>query len=170
MSCLITGGFAYGCRDSVAGIKAIYIANYNENQTYTLDSANVITAVGITSPADAYYTYFQNPETAMFDQTLNASNGAVFYKQSLTLQFPKNGNALKNLIVTLNQARLSVIVKDASDNYWLMGVHSGVYSTSGSLNSGKVLGDFNGVNLVLEANDPSPAYKIDDINLFDIVE
>jgi len=168
MSCLINTGYSLGCRDSIGGIQAAYIGNFNSAQTYTLDADENIT--GVTGSTVSYYTFEQEVESGEFNQEgqYSTENGTIFFNQTLTLMFHKNDAALRNLLLVLSQANLSVIVKDQRGEYWLLGFQNGVRAISGAMNTGKAFGDMNGVLITLEGKEPEPAHRIDDITLFTI--
>lgn len=169
MSCLINSGYALGCRDSVGGISLAYIGNFNADAGYLYDGSENI--VGVTGSTVSYYTFEQEMETGAFAQegAYSTENGTVFFTQNLSLIFHKNDAALRNQLLVLSQANLSVIVKDQRGEYWLVGKQNGVRVTAGSMNTGKAYGDLNGVTLTLTGKEPEPAYRIDDITDFIIV-
>jgi hypothetical protein len=168
MSCILDSGYTLACRDSVGGIQAAYIGNFETGQLYTLDGDSQI--VGVTGSLVSYYTFEQEMESAEFNQEgqYSTENGTVFFDQQLTLMFHKNDADLRNLLLVLSQANLSVIVKDQRGKYWLMGYQNGVRAISGAQNTGKAFGDMNGVTITLQGKEPEPAHPIDDINIFTI--
>jgi hypothetical protein len=169
MSCLINSGYALGCRDNIGGIQVAYIGNFNSGQLYTLDADNNI--VGLTgSSASSYFTFEQEMENGEFNQEgqYSTENGTIFFQQDLTLMFHKNDADLRNLLLVLSQANLSVIVRDQRNEYWLLGYQNGVRVVSGAMNTGKAFGDMNGVTITLQGKEPVPAHRIDDIGIFTI--
>lgn len=170
MSCILNSGYSLSCRDSIGGIQAAFIGNFETNQLYTLDATSDI--VGLTgSTSSTYHSFEQEMESAEFIQEgqFSTENGTVFFDQQLTLMFHKNDSDLRNLLLVLSQANLSVIVKDQRGEYWLMGFQNGVRAISGSQNAGKAFGDMNGVTITLQGKEPEPAHRIDNINVFTIV-
>lgn len=168
MACLLTNGYSLGCRDSIGGIQEVYIGNFPAGQTYSLDASDNITAVGGTTAS--YYTFEQEMESGEYNQTgaYSTENGTVFFDQQLTIMLHKNDAALRNQLLVLSQANMSVIVRDQRDEYWLMGYQNGVRAINGSMNTGKAFGDMNGITITLQAKEPTPAYRIDDISIFTI--
>jgi hypothetical protein len=160
MSCLITNGYVLGCRDSIGGIQEAYIGNFESGATYTLSSDDTITAFGGTTAS--FFTFEQEIETGEFNQTgeYSTENGTVFFDQQLTLMFHKNDSALRNQLLLLSQANMSVIVKDQRGEYWLMGFQNGVRAINGAQNTGKAFGDMNGVTITLQGKEPEPAHRI----------
>lgn len=159
MSCTLSSGNQLGCRSNVGGIKSIYISNYADNETYTLDANSQIT--GITS-ANTYYLFETRSQSSELNETVNPSieNGTLFYTQELTMSFDKNEVALRNQIALMAQAQLRVIVLDQNGTYQLMGKVNGADITAGSLPRGKAYGDKNGASLSITAYEPAPMHFI----------
>jgi hypothetical protein len=169
MSCILNKGYSLSCRDSIGGIQAAFIGNFETDQLYTLDADNNITGLTGTTQS-TYHAFEQEVETGEFNQEgqYSTENGTVFFEQELTLMLHKNDADLRNLLLVLSQANLSVIVKDQRGEYWLMGFQNGVRAISGSQNAGKEFGDMNGVVITLQGKEPEPAHRIDDITVFNI--
>jgi hypothetical protein len=160
MSCLLSTGYTLGCRDSIGGIQEVWIGNFKSGATYTLDANERITTFSGTTAS--YFKFEQEMETGQFNQTgaYSTENGTVFFTQEAMLTFHKNDAALRNQLLVLSQANMSVIVRDQRGELWLMGYQNGVRTTAGSMNAGKAFGDLNGVTLTLQAKEPEPAYSI----------
>jgi len=162
MSCLIENGYTLGCRDSIGGVKGVYIATFDPVASYSIIVGEIGNYATATTPIPVHYKYDQFTEAASFAQTGNFSleNGSVFYDQQLTLMFHKQDTTLRNRLVLLAQGRLSLIVEDQNGNYWLMGKENGVYAVSADMQSGKAFGDMNGVTLTLQGKEREPAYRL----------
>lgn len=160
MSCLINTGYTLGCRDSIGGIKAVYIGNFDSGATYTLGADDRI--IAFTGSTVSYYTFEQEMETGEFNQNgaYSIENGTLFFDQQLTLTFHKNDATLRNQLLVLSQANMSVIVEDQRGLFWLMGYQNGVRALSGSMNTGKAYGDLNGFTITLQSKEPEPAHNI----------
>lgn len=160
MSCLLTSGYTLGCRDSIGGIKKAYIGNFNSGATYTFGGDDTIT--GFSGATVSYFTFEQEIETGEFNQTgaYSTENGTVFFDQQLSLMFHKNDSTLRNQLLVLSQANMSVIVEDQRGEYWLMGIQNGVRAINGAQNTGRAYGDMNGVTITLQGKEPEPAHRI----------
>lgn len=156
MSCTLSQGFQLGCKDNVGGIRTVYISNFSDNETYSYDANNQIT--GITSGA-TYYKFEVRPQSAGFNETINASieNGTLFYTQELALSFDKNTVELRNQMYLLAQAQMRVIVLDQNGLYRLVGRVNGADITAGTIPTGTAFGDKNGYDLTISAYEPQPS-------------
>lgn len=169
MSCLISSGYTLGCRDNIGGVLRVFIGNFDPDAVYTESTDGEITAVtpSTTSPT-TYYAFEQEMETASFNQEgqYSTENGTVFFDQQLSLMFHKNDATLRNLLIVLSQANLSVIVVDQRGSAWLMGRQNGVRAISGTKSTGQAYGDMNGVTITLQGKEPEPANPIPDLSIF----
>lgn len=162
MSCIIDDGYALGCRDSMGGIKTVYITNFDPLAAFSTIAGEIGNYATATTPAPVYYKFDQFTEAASFTQTgtYSLENGTVFYDQQLTLMFHKQSTELRNKLLVLSQARMHIIIEDQNGNYWLMAKENGAYALSADIQSGKAFGDMNGVTLVLQGKEKEPAIKI----------
>jgi len=160
MACLLSTGYTLGCRDSIGGIQDVWIGNYSGTASYTLSATNTITA--FSGGTVSYFKFEQEMETGQFNQNgaYSVENGTVFFQQELLLTFHKHDATLRNQLLVLSQANMSVIVKDQRGVYWLMGYQTGVRATAGAMNTGKAFGDLNGFTITLTAKEPEPALPI----------
>tara|TARA_R100000544_G_C2221579_1_gene57902 strand:- start:195 stop:707 length:513 start_codon:yes stop_codon:yes gene_type:complete len=159
MSCILSSGIALGCKDSLGGIKEVYIANYDKTAVYAYDSDDIID--GLTG-AGTFYTFEQRNEAGEFTQTGNHSveNGTNFWSQMVNLVFTKNDAENRNILKVLAQSKLLIIVKDQNDSYWVVGEGNGADLTASTVGAGKAYGDLNGSTVSFEAKEKAPARQM----------
>lgn len=164
MSCILANGISLGCKDSLGGIKEVYIASFNNAEAFTYDADGVID--GASGTAD-FYTFEMRQEQGQFVQNGNHSieNGTNFWSQEVSLVFTKNDATDRNTLLVLAQSTLLVIVKDQNGSYWLVGEKNGAELTASSQSSGKAYGDMNGTTLTITGKEASPARRIDETAL-----
>lgn len=152
MACNITiSGRGLQCKDALGGIKEVWIGQYSGTGQYAAPAAGAI--------ADAAASGFQvdlfemQQGSSSFTQTVTASteNGSVYYTQVLSLSFNKMLAIDVAQAFELNRGRLTVIVVDKNDQYWVMGHKNGVEVTGGTFVSGQAVGDLNGMTIELTA-------------------
>jgi len=167
MSCILGSGIALGCKDSLGGIKEVYIANYSGATTYTYDADDIIDTVTL---GGSFYTFEQRNEAGEFTQTGNHSveNGSNFWSQMVNLVFTKNDAENRNILKVLAQSRLLIIVKDQNDSYWVVGEGNGADLTASTVGAGKAYGDLNGSTVSFEAKEKAPARQISQV-AFDLL-
>ena len=155
MACQLIKGNEILCRDSVGGVKTIYLANFENVQGTTISSGicTDITMAGTTK----FYTFQLSKEDAQFDSNVVASleNSTVYFEETLTFSMNKMSASLMNQIKNLAQARLMAIVLDNNGTYWVAGVTLGVDLTEGTASTGKAFGDGNKAILTFVGKEPS---------------
>jgi hypothetical protein len=148
MACDIANGRLEVCKDAVGGIDAIYFINYGiEAADITYDGTNtdVIDAVtGVTS----LYKY-ELKGTNVFTQVVTSSreNGTSFVEQTLSVQLKKQDIATHKTVKLLSYGRPHIIIRDRNDKFYLAGLNWGMELTTGNVESGTAMGDFNGYSL-----------------------
>lgn len=161
MSCSLTTGYALGCRDSVGGIKQIFVQAFNATGSVNVNATNTVT--GFTGySASGFFEYDLTKATSSMTETLNASveNGSIFYAPEVTFTINKLQVAVRNELRLLARGRLLVIVQDNNSRYWVLGSANGMEATAGTAGTGTAFGDRNGYELTLSGMEPDPMLLI----------
>jgi hypothetical protein len=155
MSCALTAGYSLACKDSVGGLKEVYLENFGDI-TYGAESSGVISTV-----TGSFYKYELPMNTAQFTETVTSSveNGTTFYQTELSIVLPKLTASLRNQLKLLAQAKLAVIAVDRNGEKWIMGLENGVYLTTGTSATGTAMGDLNGMTLTFTSMEKSPVVE-----------
>tara|TARA_R110000787_G_scaffold43672_3_gene106983 strand:- start:4207 stop:4731 length:525 start_codon:yes stop_codon:yes gene_type:complete len=164
MACSITiTGRALQCKDALGGIRKAYIGLYTGTDQYATPSAG---AIADSSAALVLYEFDMQSGSSSFTQTVNASteNGSVFYTQVLALSFNKMIAEDVAELGDLNKARLTIVVVDKNDQYWVMGNTSGCEVTGGTFVSGQAMGDLNGATMEVTAMEITAAPRLTTIS------
>jgi hypothetical protein len=159
MACDITSGRILDCKDSVGGIKAVYIGNYLDmpNQAnWAAASNDTVTAIG----AQTFFEFELRPELSSLTVNYNSdpSTGTTFFEQVLSLTFQKLTATDIADIRLLCQGRPNIWVLDNSDNCWLIGAEHGCNVTGGSLQTGVAMGDLVGFTMDFTAKETNPVW------------
>jgi hypothetical protein len=156
MACNLTRSRAEACKDTVAGIKKIYFADFGDLGAITLTNDEVTNLTGVAGDLDLH-TYEVKGNNS-FETTVNASreNGTVFYEQVLNITLKKLTKEDNKELKLLAAGRPHIFVVDQNDNVFLMGKENGADVTAGTVSTGNALGDFNGYNLTFTAQEVSP--------------
>lgn len=162
MACNLTRSRAEACKDTVAGIKKIYFADFGTLGTITSVDDEITdmtgTTVGAVDNSLTLFTYEVKGNNS-FETTINASreNGTVFYEQVLNITLKKLTKEDHKELKLLAAGRPHVFIVDQNDNVFLMGKENGSDVTAGTVSTGNALGDFNGYNLTFTAMEKDPA-------------
>ena len=162
MSCILANGIALGCKDSLGGIKEVYIGSTNATTVFTYDADDVITGA---TAAPNFFTFEQRNEQGEFVQTGQHSveNGTNFWEQSVSLIFTKNDAEDRNTLMLLAQSTLMIIVLDQNGKYWVVGESNGADLTASTQSAGKSYGDLNGTTVSFMGKESSPAREMDSV-------
>ena len=162
MSCILANGIALGCKDSLGGIKEVYIGSTNATTVFTYDVNDVITGA---TAAPNFFTFEQRNEQGEFVQTGQHSveNGTNFWEQSVSLIFTKNDAEDRNTLMLLAQSTLMIIVLDQNGKYWVVGESNGADLTASTQSAGKAYGDLNGTTVSFMGKESSPAREMDSV-------
>ena len=161
MSCALTTGYALGCRDSVGGIKTIYVQAFNPTGSCNTNVSGSVT--GFTGYASGgFFEYDLTKATSSMTETLNASieNGSLFYTPEVTFTINKLQVAVRNELRLLARNRLLVIVQDNNNRYWVLGAANGLEATAGTAGTGTAFGDRSGYEMTLTGMEPDPMLLI----------
>jgi len=172
MACDISNGRIEQCKDSVSGIKSVYIINFDklnsDSVTYLttpVGSEDVIdTWVPIdTATAMNLYKYELKSTTNSFTTAINSSrdNGTTFFTQTLVAALKRQDAATTKNVKLLAYGRPRIVVRTMTDQFFLMGLDQGADVSAGEISTGAALGDFNGYSLTFTAEEELPANFID---------
>jgi len=155
MSCSITSGYTLDCKESVGGIKAVYIADFT-SITYDTPAGGVIADV----TTGDFFLFELPPQTGNFTITANSSieNQSTFYQTELVIALPRLSTTARNQFMVLTKGRFAIIVLDRLGNQYVLGYENGCFATTGTAVSGTAMGDLNGQNLTFTSLETQAPY------------
>lgn len=158
MACDLTLGRLEPCKDSVGGIKAIYFFNFGEarfevtsNEVTEIDDGTAITA------ATAYKWDVKGGNGLEQTIVTDRAAGTTYFDQVLTMLFKKMDVATTNQIKLLAYGRPHIVVHLNNGDALLVGKDFGTDVTGGTIVTGVAMGDLNGYNLTMTAQETLPA-------------
>ena len=160
MPCALTQGYTLDCKDSLGGIKAVWLINH-ANVTAITEASGIVSAI-TKAASKVFYKYELVKNTGALTETVTASveNGTVFYAQELTVVLNKLQANTRNEILLLAKNTLMAVVQDANDKYWLLGRYSGLDVTGGTAATGTAQGDRNGYSLTFTGGEKELAPEV----------
>jgi len=175
MACDITAGRIEQCKDSVSGLKSIFIINYEklnaDSAVYNTTDAGKEDELKTWVPVDtttALHLYkFELKSTAnSFTTAINSSrdNGTTFFTQTLVAALKRQDVVTTKNVKLLAYGRPRIVVRTMTDQFFLMGLDQGADVSAGEISSGAALGDFNGYSLTFTAEEELPANFLDCTN------
>ena len=159
MACDLSSGRVVDCKDSVGGIKTVYIGNYAvmpAGADWAAASNDTVTAI----TAQTFYQFDVRPETSSLTVSFQSdpANGTTFFEQSLSVTFQKLDATDIADIRVLCQGRPNIWVLDNNDNVFLLGAVHGCNVQGGSLVSGQGFGDLSGYTIDFVGREANPVF------------
>lgn len=159
MACDLSSGRVVDCKDSVGGIKTVYIGNYADmpaGSAWAAASNDTVTAI----EAQTFYQFDVRPETSSLTVSFQSdpANGTTFFEQSLSVTFQKLDATDIADIKVMCQGRPNIWVLDNNDNVFLLGAVHGCNVQGGSLVSGQGFGDLSGYTIDFVGREANPVF------------
>lgn len=160
MPCALSQNYTLDCKDSLGGIKTLWLINH-ANVTALTEASGIVSAI-TKAAGKVFYKYELVKNTGALTETITASveNGTVFYAQELSIVLNKLQANTRNEILLLAQSTLMAVVQDANDKYWLLGRVQGVDVTGGTAATGTAQGDRNGYALTFTGSEKQLAPEV----------
>ena len=145
-------GMGLDCRESVGGIKEVYILGDRSEATVVgPEISDAITGITLKADSDKFLPYKFRKQTGSMVSTINTSeeNGTTFVQTDVTLVFHKMEAKKRLEIASLMVGDCAMLVKDGNNKYWYLGLDEPVTMTAGTAGTGTAKGDKNGYDLTL---------------------
>ena len=161
MACELTAGFALDCKETVGGIKAIFLQQLVDFQSGVTVDGTSQEIDGL--PTASVYQYSLPKHTGSFTEEVASSveNGTIFYTQTVTATFFKLSAARRKQLELVAKNRLVVFVQDNNNNIWMVGKVDGAEVTAASTATGTAKGDLNGYTITFTAEEINKAYRLE---------
>ena len=161
MACALTQNIPLDCRQTVGGIKSIFVTNLLNQTAEPTVSGGTVTAYTL-STGNRFWRYDFRKQTGEYTETetLSDPNWTIFYASDIKIQFTKLEVNKRNEMYLLGQNDLVVIVLDNNGQYWLVGTRNGITLTKVDGKSGKNFGDLNGYQIEMKGAEPFAAYLL----------
>lgn len=156
MACAVTKGRSLPCKNSVGGLKAIYILEYSD-AVASLEDANGTVTLPATG-SDFFKFEIKGNSSLETSVTSSRENGTTFYETTLNVTFTFLDVATQEEIKLLNAGRAHYVVEDYNGNYFLIGKEHGAEITGGTIVTGAAMGDLSGFTLVATAQETAPPF------------
>jgi len=175
MACNLTMGRLVDCKDTIGGLKTIFIAktysdNVRTNATFVvngtdalqIDNAGFANWSGADTNVMTLYRYELRPNLSSMTVNVNSdpAAGTTFFQQTLSVTLQKLDAAMTNELKLITYNRAQVFVMDTNDNIWLMGIDNGCDVTGGTIVTGTAKGDLNGYTLEFASEEKQPLYMV----------
>ena len=170
MACDITRGRLIDCKDSIGGLKAIYICkSYNNNieQVATIANTEMTDASFATWSGQVAaktivfkYDLVQNLSSMTVNINSDNANGTTFFDQTLSVTLQKIDHDMTNELRLMAYTRSQIFVQDSMDNVFLLGLVNGCLVTGGTVVTGTAKGDMSGYTIEWAAQEDNALIQI----------
>lgn len=174
MACDLTKGRQVDCKDSIGGLRTMYILpNYCGNIEA---SAEISTDLEMTDADFADWDTYGDPTTdkqtlLQYDLRPNVSSltvnfnsdaatGTTFWTSVLSVTLQKLDHDTTNQLKLAAYNRSQIFVRDAMDNIFLLGMNAGCNITSGTMVTGAAKGDLSGYTLEFTSEEKLPPIQV----------
>lgn len=164
MGCPITlKGITLDCATSLGGIKEVWITEYSNVKTVTVDpESNMISAITLETSAKWYdYQFRKGTGSLTSTLTVDETAGVNYVANELSLVFTKMETAKRLEITALSIGQLAVIVLDSNGKYWFLGKDDYVSASAGTGATGTAKGDSNNYSITLATDSETYPFEID---------
>lgn len=135
------------CFSSRGGIKAVWVANYVENG-FTVSTGGTVSgfATGVT-----WYKQELRRNTGSMTSTLNVNddNGVSYVSTEAVIIYTKMQKEERMQMNALTKGDFMMVVQDANDNYFALGMEEPVKASAGTAETGTSRDDRNAYSITL---------------------
>ncbi len=169
MACDISKGRLEACKESVGGIKNLYIANYTSSMYAGMDDSAAAAPtdsafngqVDTLSAAVDVYKFEVRGDNNTFEETNENSrdNGTSFWTQSGSFVIKRQNAETMMQLKLLSYGRPHIIIEDYNGKFRMAGAQNGV-EVSVNTSTGGAMGDLYGYTISFEGRETLPALFI----------
>jgi len=171
MACDISLGRLEPCK-SVGGLKAVYFINYDSSfyTSKTLGTDDVIDGF-VSATGNAYKYELRGANNFDEANEVSKENGTSFWTATGTLVFKAQDASTRKQMKLLSYGRPIVVTESYDDvnKYKIYGLENGC-DVAVNTASGAGMGDLNGYNVTVTAQEKEPAYFVDWSNFIGVGE
>lgn len=164
MSCYISSGYTLDCRNaSTGGVKAVWLLGDSGN-TISAWAENATEQITSISGVGTFYKFELVKQSSSFTEAISVNTQAqsVVFQPTLVINLPKLDAELRSTFQSLvSQNNIYGIVLDNNDRYWSFAFTNGALVESGSIQTGTLYNDLNGMNaLTIVGGEPDASQEI----------
>lgn len=162
-SCEIDGGRTVGCKESLGGVKAVYISKSYTDMPADVDwtaTSDLVTKATDAATPLTFYKFELRPELSslVVNYMADAASGTTFFEQVLSCTFQLLASTDVVDIRHLCQGRPNIWVEDNNLNVFLIGAEYGCNVTGGNIQTGVAFSDMSGYTIDFTAREENPIY------------
>lgn len=153
------------CKDAISGLKAIYIANYDDYDFITQSNASGHTLTDLGTLIEVFkYELKNTANTFQQDITSSRDNGTTFFSQALNFTLTKLSAEMEYQVKMASYGRPQIFVEMNSGQFFLMGIQHGC-EIAGNSQVGGTMDSLNGYVLTATAMEKDPIFYLDSASI-----
>ena len=162
MACDLAAGYKDPCRSKIAGLRALYIANYEDVDGIVYDTTNTSAVTELFAEAgDSVYKFELLGTNNLTEASAgDFTTGTTAYTQTGSFQLKHVSAELNEIVQLLAVGRPIIVVEDYNGSARVMGLTDGCQVQVAS-DSGTAKADFAGYTLTVTATEPTLANGVD---------
>lgn len=166
MSCDISRGKnLLSCKNAVSGLKAIYMANFDDYDFVTQSNASGHTMTDLGTLSEVFKFELKNSaNTFQQDITSSRDNGTTFFNQVLNFTLTKLSAEMEFQVKMMAWGRPIIFVETNGGLFFAMGVEHGCEIAGNSQVQG-TMDSLNGYVLTATGMEPAPIFYLDDATI-----
>ena len=154
MICKLTSNITKeNCQYSIAGVKALYLFNYNSDNEYTTGTEGDIEAIALSESAKAYKVDFIDNTASFSDELAQNGNGGKYRTHTLNFTLSEYDYNIINQGDALSLGKFTAVVVDKSGRVVMLGRCNGLNATAFNYASGAAEADANGWTVTMASTE-----------------
>lgn len=155
------------CQYSIAGVKAVYLFNYDSKHTYTIGTDGMISAITLSGSEKIYKVDFINNTASFSDELAQNGNGGKYRTHTLNFSLSEYDYNMLNQGDALSLGTFTAIVVDKSGRVVMLGRNNGLNATAFNYTSGAADADANGWTVTLAGTEKEIARLLETESVID---
>ena len=166
MACDLSKGRLEACKESVGGIKNLYIANYSDAMYAGMDDSSTKppsdaafngTVATLAASVDVFKFELRGDNNTFEETNENSrDNGTSFWTQSGAFVLKAQNAETMMQLKLLSYGRPHIIIEDYNGKFRMAGAQNGC-EVSVNTSTGGAMGDLNGYNITFEGKEVLPS-------------
>lgn len=162
MSCKISNNITRDCMYRVAGVKRLYLANFDVANKYEQDADGVISAITLGTGQKVYQMEFADGTAQWTDDLTAGGNSNKYRTHTLTFIMTEYDTNILKETQALDLGRYTAFVVDNNNKVVCLGRLNGMVASSDNYASGAAEADANGFTIVMAGIEQEVAQLVKD--------
>ena len=160
MPCAISAARGLACKDSIGGVKAIYLCTFDPTAYAQLTFASGVWTE-TSANFDPIVRYDVRPNSSgLITEVTNDVAGSAAYTAKLSVVLHKLTQTDNEQLQSVIQARFFCWVMDANDVVWSLGLKNGCTVSAATMSVGTARADLSGYTLEIEAGEATFPHEV----------